>query len=279
MSKVAIIGAGNVGGFAAAWIAGLDVADVVLIDKNDGLARGKAMDINDSLYILGSNRWVWGGSDYSLIDGADIVVITAGVARKPGMDREDLLKINKEIVKDIIEKAKGLVADDAAWVFVTNPLDAITEFGYSLLGIDRHKVMGMGVNLDTSRMVNQIAESLGVARTSISAMVVGKHGKGMIPLVDDISVSGMAVSLDEEIKGEIRERTVNRGAEIVACFGTGSAYVAPGAGIYQVVRHLLSGDGSVLPLSVPLEGERGISGECTGVPVVLGRLCWEKVLE
>ncbi len=279
MSKVAIIGAGNVGGLAGTWIAGLGLADVVLIDKGSGRAKGKAMDINDALAILGSDRWVEGGDDYSLIKGADVVVITAGVPRKPGMSREDLKAKNEQIVGSIVDKAKEFTSSHTAWVVVTNPLDYITDFVYRHLGIDRHKVMGMGVNLDSSRMVNQVSRRLGIARSSIRAMVVGQHGKGMLPLVDSISVNGARPNLSDEDKEFIRDKTVNRGAEIVSAFGDGSAYVAPGAGIYQVCRALLLGSGEVLPLSVRLEGEYGIEGKSLGVPVKVGHLCWEEVVE
>ncbi len=279
MSKVAIIGAGNVGGLAATWIAGLGLADVVLIDKGSGRAKGKAMDINDSLAILGSDRWVDGGDDYSLIEGSEVVVITAGVPRRPGMTREDLRVENEKIVGDILNKATKFVTESTAWVIVTNPLDYITDFVYQRLLIDRHKVMGMGVNLDSSRMINQISRVLGVSRSSIKAMVIGQHGKGMLPLVDDITLNGVKLELSEKEKEFIKNKTINRGAEIVAAFGNGSAYVAPGAGIYQVVRAILTNSKEVLPLSVRLEGEYGISGKCLGVPVRLGYLAWEEVIK
>ncbi len=279
MSKVGIIGAGNVGGMSAVWIAGLGLADVVLIDKGSGRAEGKAMDINDALAILGSDRWVEGGSDYSLLKGADVVVITAGFPRKPGMSREDLLRANVDIIEEVLENAKPQVSPDCVWIFVTNPLDVITAVGYKRLGVDRHKVIGMGVNLDSSRMVNQVSALTGVARSSISAMVIGRHGQGMIPLVESVSLSGVPFSLPKDVGEEVRERTVNRGAEIVKAFGTGSAYVAPGAGVFQVVRALLSGEGHVLPLSVWLEGEYGIEEGCVGVPVKVSYLAWEEVVE
>ncbi len=279
MSKVAIIGAGNVGGLAGTWIAGLGLADVVLIDKGSGRAKGKAMDINDALAILGSDRWVDGGDDYSLIEDSDIVVITAGVPRRPGMTREDLRTENEKIIGDILDKAVKFVKESTAWIIVTNPLDYITNFVYQRLSIDRHKVMGMGVNLDSSRMVNQVSKILGVSRSSVKAMVVGQHGRGMLPLVDDISVNGVKVALSEKEKDIIRDRTINRGAEIVAAFGDGSAYVAPGAGIYQIVRSILTNSKEVLPLSVRLEGEYGINGKCLGVPVKLGHLAWDEVIK
>ncbi len=279
MSKVAIIGAGNVGGLAGTWIAGLGLADVVLIDKGSGRAKGKAMDINDALAILGSDRWVDGGDDYSLIEDSDIVVITAGVPRRPGMTREDLRIENEKIIGDILDKAVKFVKESTAWIIVTNPLDYITNFVYQRLSIDRHKVMGMGVNLDSSRMVNQVSKILDVSRSSVKAMVVGQHGKGMLPLVDDISVNGVKVALSEKEKDIIRDRTINRGAEIVAAFGDGSAYVAPGAGIYQIVRSILTNSKEVLPLSVRLEGEYGINGKCLGVPVKLGHLAWDEVIK
>ncbi len=279
MSKVAIIGAGNVGGLAGTWIAGLGLADVVLIDKGSGRAKGKAMDINDALAILGSDRWVDGGDDYSLIEDSDIVVITAGVPRRPGMTREDLRTENEKIIGDILDKAVKFVKESTAWIIVTNPLDYITNFVYQRLSIDRHKVMGMGVNLDSSRMVNQVSKILGVSRSSVKAMVVGQHGRGMLPLVDDISVNGVKVALSEKEKDIIRDKTINRGAEIVAAFGDGSAYVAPGAGIYQIVRSILTNSKEVLPLSVRLEGEYGINGKCLGVPVKLGHLAWDEVIK
>ncbi len=279
MSKVAIIGAGNVGGLAGTWIAGLGIADVVLIDKGSGRAKGKAMDINDALAILGSNRWVEGGDDYSLIKGSKVIVITAGVARKPGMSREDLRVKNEEIVGDILQKAVKFVDEDAVWIVVTNPLDHITNFVYSRLSTSRHKVIGMGVNLDSSRMINQVSKRFKISRTSVQAVVIGQHGKGMLPLLDSVSVNGMRLDLSEQDKAIIVEKTINRGAEIVSAFGDGSAYVAPGAGVYQVVKAVLTNSQEVLPLSVRLEGEYGIRGKCLGVPVKLGYLCWEKVIE
>ncbi len=279
MSKVAIIGAGNVGGLAGTWIAGLGIADVVLIDKGSGRAKGKAMDINDALAILGSNRWVEGGDDYSLIKGSKVIVITAGVARKPGMSREDLRVKNEEIVGDILQKAVKFVDEDAVWIVVTNPLDHITNFVYSRLSTSRHKVIGMGVNLDSSRMINQVSKRFKISRTSVQAVVIGQHGKGMLPLLDSVSVNGMRLGLSEQDKAMIMEKTINRGAEIVSAFGDGSAYVAPGAGVYQVVKAVLTNSQEVLPLSVRLEGEYGIRGKCLGVPVKLGYLCWEKVIE
>ncbi len=279
MSKVAIIGAGNVGGLAASWIAGLDLADVVLLDKGSGKAKGKAMDINDALYILGSSRWVEGGSDYDMLSGCEVIVVTAGVARKPGMSREDLLRLNLDITSSILAEARKRVSDSVVWIFVTNPVDIITTYAYRFLGIDRHKIIGMGVNLDSSRMINQIADRYKLDRNSITAMVIGRHGKGMLPLVDSVSVSGLNFPMSSEDKKYIAEKTINRGAEIVSALTVGSAYVAPGAGIYQVVKAILGDTNQLLPLSVPLEGEYGLENVAIGVPVKVGRSGWKEILE
>ncbi len=268
MPKVAVIGSGNVGAAAGMWIAGFGIADVALIDKNEGLAKGKAMDISDSLYILGSNKKVAGGG-FDLAQGSDIVVITAGMARKPGMTREDLLIVNGQIVKSVLNSLPGDL-NDPVFICVTNPLDIMTTLIHKIMNIPENRLVGMGVNLDTSRMANIASEESDMARIAFSPMVLGAHGKEMLPLEDSLTVKGMDI-LSNEQKKNIARRTSKRGAEIVEAFGSGSAYVAPGAAIYQIVKAIILDEGAILPLSVVTRRLGIENAGAIGLPVKVGR--------
>lgn len=278
MRKVAVIGAGNVGGCAAWAIATRGIADVALVDRNNDIAYGKALDISDSLAFFGSDSIVRGGSDYGLVEGADIVVITAGVARKPGMLREDLLKLNMDIAQDVINNVcRYLNKDKVVWIVVTNPLDIITTFAAKQLDIDRKKVFGAGVGLDSARFVNILSEKLGIARSSLKGAVLASHGKDMLVLEETITIDGLKVQMAQDAVSGLKEMTVNRGAQIVSAFKNGSAYFAPGASVYQLADAILSDSRRVCLASVKPEGELGIDGGCIGLPVVVTQNGWERI--
>jgi malate dehydrogenase len=270
--KVTVIGAGNVGATAAQRIAEAGLADVVLVDIVEGLPQGKALDLAEAAPIVGHDRHVTGSNDYADTAGSDIVVITSGLARQPGMSRDDLLAKNASIVRAVTEQA-ARHSPGAILVVVTNPLDAMCHVALEASGFPRERVVGMAGVLDTARFRTFIAAELGVSVTSVQAFVLGGHGDTMVPLPRYTTVGGVPLTelLDGPAIERLVDRTRNGGAEIVALLKTGSAFYAPGAAVAQMVDAILGDRQAILPCAALLEGEYGVRGLFVGVPVKLGR--------
>jgi malate dehydrogenase len=254
---------------------------VVLIDVVPGMAKGKGLDLADSRWLAGKNYDLTGTDDIAGLKGSDIVVITAGLARKPGMTREDLLNKNTQILKSVCVKVKEL-APEAVVIIVTNPLDVMTYFAVKALGFKPGRVFGMGVTLDASRFANLISEKLSVPVTDIQPMVVGCHGEGMLPLARFTLVKNKALTEIVPDRSKIEElisRTVDRGKEIVSLLGSGSAYYAPSAAICQLVKAVANDEKVTLGVSAYLNGEYGLKDITVGVPCCIGRNGVEKIVE
>ncbi len=278
--KVTVVGAGNVGANVALRIAGKELADVVLVDITDGVPQGKGLDIAQSGPVEGYDVQITGSNGYEETAGSDIVVITAGFPRKPGMSRDDLLIANYEIVKNATEQAVKH-SPNAILILVTNPLDAMCWTAWKVSGFSRNRVIGMAGVLDTARYRTFIGMELGVSVENISAMVLGGHGDTMVPLVRLTSVSGIPLTelMPQDRIDAIVDRTRNGGAEIVKYLKTGSAYYAPSAATVEMVESILKDKKKVLPCATLLEGEYGVNGLFVGVPVKLGAEGIEKVYE
>ena len=278
--KISVIGAGNVGSLTAMRIAGEGLGDVLLIDVVKGLANGKALDLEDARPILKYSYNIKGSDDIRQVKDSDIVVVTAGLARKPGMSREELLAKNAQILKDVCLNVKEL-AKDAIVVIVTNPLDIMTFYALKITGFKPQKLFGMGISLDTARFANLVAQELGLLCTDIEALVIGAHGEGMMPLPGFTKVKGVSLDefMDDDKIKSLVSRTVGRGAEIVASIGTGSAFFAPSAAITAIVKTIVKDEKRVIGLCSYLSGEYGIKDTCIGVPCRLGRNGVEKVVE
>lgn len=276
--KISIIGAGNVGSTAALKIAQKNLGDVVLVDIVEGLPQGKALDIQHSMPLWKSSSKVIGTNDFSMIADSNIVIITAGVPRKPGMSREDLIKTNEKITKSICAEIKRY-APGSIVIVVTNPLDTITYLTLKETGFSKQRIMGMAGVLDTARFKTFISEKTGTDFNDIDAIVLGGHSELMIPLVNHTTVSGRPLKeiLSEEVIEEIITRTRGAGKEIVE--KSGSAYYAPGASIAEMVEVIVKDTGKILPASVHLEGEYGQSNVCMGVPISLGRDGIKSIIE
>lgn len=279
-AKVAVIGAGNVGATVALRLAQLNVADIVLTDILEGMPQGKALDMMESAPLLGIDVEITGSNDYEDISGSNIVVITAGVPRKPGMSRDDLLKTNAGIIGGVVEKVIEH-ARDSIIIMVTNPLDVMTYFAYEKSGFDKKRVVGMAGVLDSVRFRSFIAMELGVSVKEVSAMVLGGHGDSMVPLPDYSTVSGVPVGrlLRKDAIDRMIARTQKAGGEIVALLKTGSAYYAPAAAVAAMVESILLDQRQLLPCCTKLDGEYGLSDVFVGVPVILGGEGVEKVVE
>jgi len=280
MKKVAIIGAGNVGASIAQLVAQSGTADVALFDVVAGMPQGKALDLQEACPLWDSASRVEGASDYGVIDGADVVVITAGVARKPGMSRDDLLNINAGVVRTASTEVAGR-CPNAVVVVVTNPMDAMAQLSMSATGFAPARVMGMGGVLDAARFRTFVALELGVSPGSVEAMVMGGHGDQMVPVMDFTTVGGVPLGrlLSEDRIKALIERTKSGGAEIVALLKTGSAYYAPAASTYKMIRAVLFDEKRLLAASCMLSGQYGQSGVYAGVPAILGAGGVEKILE
>jgi malate dehydrogenase len=278
--KIAVIGAGNVGAAVAQYLAEANLADVVLVDIIEGMPQGKALDLTQAGPIRGYNCRVTGTNDYAQIEGADIVVMTAGLARKPGMSREDLLNMNAEIVGSASEQVKKF-APDCFYLMVSNPLDIMTYHAFKKTGFPKNRVFGQAGVLDSIRFRAFIAMELGVAMSDTQAMVLGGHGDTMVPLPRYTTVAGIPIGElipPDRIKA-ISDRTRDGGAEIVKLLKSGSAYYAPAGATVDMVRAVLLDEKKVLPASAYLDGQYGIKDIYIGVPVVLGKNGVEKVLE
>jgi malate dehydrogenase len=280
--KITIVGAGNVGATTAHWLAERELGDIVLVDipQTEGMPKGKALDLMQAGPIVGYNTRLIGTTDYEPTANSDIVVITAGVPRKPGMSREDLVNVNANIIRDVISKAAPL-SPNAIYIVVTNPLDTMTYLAYKLSGLPRERVIGQAGILDSARMRTFIAMELDVAVENVQAMVLGGHGDEMVPMVRFTTVAGIPISmlLPKEKIDAIVDRTRKGGGEIVSLLKTGSAYYAPGAAVAQTVEAILKDQKLIVPCSVYLQGEYGLHDICFGVPVKLGRKGVEQIIE
>ena len=278
--KVAVFGAGHVGATTAQRILEKELADVVLIDIIEGLPQGKALDMAEAAPIEGYDAKIVGSNNTTDVAGSDLVVITAGVARKPGMSRDDLLAINARIVGGIADAIKAH-APDAIVIVVTNPLDVMTYLVHERTGFPPERVMGMAGVLDSARFRTFIAMELGVSVKDVEAMVLGGHGDSMVPLPRYATVGGVPLPalLSQERIDALVERTRNGGAEIVALLKEGSAYYAPSASVAAMVGSILRDERRVLPACVRLDGQYGIRGVFAGVPVVLGQGGVEMIVE
>ncbi len=278
--RVTVIGAGNVGATLAQRIAEKELADVVLVDIIEDMPQGKALDLAESAPIEGYDSRLIGSNGYKETAGSDIVVITSGIARKPGMSRDDLVNTNRAIVRQVTEEAVKY-SPNAVLIVVSNPLDAMCHVAYKASGFPKHRVLGMAGVLDSARMSYFLAEALDVSVENINSFVLGGHGDTMVPLPRYSTCAGIPITelLSKEVIDRIVERTRNGGAEIVKLLKTGSAYYAPSAATVEMVEAILKDKKKILPCSVYLEGEYGISNLFVGVPVKLGAKGVEQILE
>jgi malate dehydrogenase len=279
-SRVAVIGAGNVGATVAQGILAREVADVALIDVVEGLPQGKALDLAESTPVESWSVAAEGGNDYSLLKNSNAVVVTAGMTRKPGMSRDDLLATNAEIVKKVAERIAEY-SPEAAVIIVTNPLDVMTYLAWKVTGFPRQRVFGMAGVLDSTRFAYFVARELNVSARDISAMVLGGHGDTMVPLPRYTTVSGIPITdlLPADKIASLVKRTRDGGAEIVSLLKQGSAYYAPGGAAAMMVKSFLADEKRLLPAAAILDGEYGEEDVCLGVPVVIGRSGVERIIE
>lgn len=278
--KISIIGAGQVGATAALWAASKELGDVILMDIVEGMPKGKALDLLEAGPIEGFDSGVTGCNDYEATANSDVVVITAGVPRKPGMSREDLLSTNRAIIEEVVGRVVER-SPEAFLLMVSNPLDTMTYLAKQVSGFPKERVMGQAGVLDSTRFRTFVAEELGVSVKDTQALVLGGHGDQMVPLPRYCTVAGIPIT--ELIPAgrieQIVDRTRKGGGEIVALLKTGSAYYAPGAAVIQMAEAILRDKKRVLPCSAYLEGEYGLEDVYFGVPVVLGQNGVEKVIE
>ena len=279
-SKVTVVGAGNVGATAAQRIFDKGYADVVLVDIIDGLPQGKALDMLESGPVLGSDASIIGTNGYAETADSDVVVVTSGVARKPGMSRDDLLLTNMKIVTAVVQEVSSR-SPACILLVVTNPLDAMAQRALQVSGFPHKRVLGMAGILDTARFRSFLATELGVSVEAVTAFVLGGHGDTMVPLVGNTTVGGTPIAklLSKQRLYEIVQRARDGGAEIVGLLKTGSAYYAPSAAIAQMVESILFDKKQILPCTAYLEGEYGIDGLYVGVPVKLGANGVEEIVE
>jgi malate dehydrogenase len=279
-NKVTVIGAGNVGATTTQRIAEAGLADVVLVDIVEGLPQGKGLDLAEAAPLVVHDARVVGTNDYADTAGSDIIVVTSGLARQPGMSRDDLLTKNAGIVRSVVEQA-ARVSPDAIIVVVTNPLDAMCHVAMEASGFPRERVLGMAGVLDSARFRTFIAQELGVSVEDTHAFVLGGHGDTMVPLSRYSTVAGVPITelLSADRVRALEQRTANGGAEVVALLKTGSAFYAPAAGAFEMVESILLDRKRVLPCAVKLQGEFGVDGLFVGVPVVLGAHGMERVFE
>jgi malate dehydrogenase len=278
--KVSIVGAGNVGATAAHWIASKELADVVLIDVVEGIPQGKALDLLEAMPIEKRDVSVIGANDYAATANSDIVVITAGIPRKPGMSRDDLLHTNFKIMSDVVAKVVAQ-SPESILIIVSNPLDAMAQAAFRQAGFNRERVIGMAGVLDSARFRTFIAEELKVSVENVTAFVLGGHGDTMVPLPRYSTVAGIPITelIEPERLEQIVQRTRDGGAEIVKYLKAGSAYYAPSAAVTEMVEAILKDKKKILPCAAYLQGEYGIDGFYIGVPCKLGAAGLEKIIE
>ncbi|MBE9428891.1 malate dehydrogenase [Staphylococcus epidermidis] len=280
--KVSIIGAGKTGATLAFILAKNESADIVIVDRpqSESAVKGKALDIQESGPIFNFNIDIKGTADYSETKDSDIVVITAGIARKPGMSRDDLIQTNEEIVHYSAQQIPKY-APDAIIIVLTNPVDAMTYSALVASGFPKHRVLGQSGVLDSARYKTFIAKELGISVEDVQGLVLGGHGDTMVPLVNSTQVNGIPLSelLDQQVIDQIIDRTRKGGAEIVQLLGNGSAYYAPAAAIYEMIDAILKDKCRVLAAITYLEDEYGYRDICLGVPIKLGQNGVEEILE
>jgi malate dehydrogenase len=278
--KVTIVGAGNVGATAAHWIASKELADVVLIDVVEGVPQGKGLDLLEAMPIEKRDSYILGSNDYADTANSDIVVITAGIPRKPGMSRDDLLHTNYKIMSDVVGKVIAH-SPECILIIVSNPLDAMAQAAYKQAGFNRERVIGMAGVLDSARFRTFIAEELKVSVENVTAFVLGGHGDTMVPLPRYSTVAGIPITdlLDAATIEKLVQRTRDGGAEIVKYLKTGSAYYAPSAATVEMVEAILKDKKKILPCAAYLQGEYGIKGLYVGVPCKLGSRGLEQIIE
>jgi len=278
--KVTIVGSGNVGATAAHWIASKELADVVLIDIIEGVPQGKGLDLLEAMPIEKRDSHVLGTNDYADTAKSDIVVITAGIPRKPGMSRDDLLNTNYKIMSDVVGKVVAN-SPDCILIVVSNPLDAMAQAAYKISKFPRERVIGMAGVLDSSRFRTFIAEELKVSVENVTAFVLGGHGDTMVPLPRYSTVAGIPITelMTKETIDRLVQRTRDGGAEIVKHLKTGSAYYAPSAAVTEMVEAILKDKKKILPCAAYLEGEYGVHGLFVGVPCKLGEKGLEEIIQ
>jgi malate dehydrogenase len=278
--KITVVGAGNVGASCALWAAARDLGDVVLVDVIDGVPQGKALDLQQAGPIVGFAHHVTGTTDYAATAGSDVAIVTAGLARKPGMSRDDLLAKNAEIVsgvvRNLVQQSPGVIL-----IIVSNPVDAMTGLAHKVSGLPANRVVGMAGILDSARMRTFIAAETGSSAKDVQAYVLGGHGDTMVPLVRLSSVGGVPLPklLSQEKLDKIVDRTRNGGAEIVALLKTGSAFYAPAAAAVEMAQAILCNERRVLPCAAYCDKQYGVGGYFVGVPARLGAGGVQDVLE
>ena len=278
--KVTVVGSGNVGATAAHWMAAKELCDVVLIDIVDGVPQGKGLDLLEAMPIEKRDAHVLGTNDYADTANSDIVVITAGIPRKPGMSRDDLLNTNHKIMQDVVSKAIQH-SPNCILIIVSNPLDAMAQAAFKMSKFARNRVIGMAGVLDSARFRTFIAEELKVSVENVTAFVLGGHGDTMVPLARYSTVAGIPITelMDAATVERLVQRTRDGGAEIVKYLKTGSAYYAPSAAVTEMVEAILKDKKKILPCAAYLEGEYGINGLYVGVPCKLGARGLEQIIQ
>ena len=278
--KVSIIGAGNVGATAAHWIAAKELADVVLLDVAEGIPQGKGLDLLEAMPIEKRDCSIIGTNEYADTKNSDVVVVTAGIARKPGMSRDDLLNTNYKIMSDVVAKVVA-ASPECVLIIVSNPLDAMAQTAFRQAGLPRERVIGMAGVLDSARFRTFIAEELTVSVENVTAFVLGGHGDTMVPLPRYSTVAGIPITelIEPGRLAELVQRTRDGGAEIVKYLKTGSAYYAPSAAAVEMVEAILKDKKKILPCAAYLEGEYGIQGLYVGVPCKLGAKGIEQIIQ
>ncbi|MEX0714640.1 MAG: malate dehydrogenase [Pirellulales bacterium] len=281
-AKITIVGAGNVGATTAHWCAAAELGDIVLLDipQTEGMPRGKALDLLQASPIVGFDARIVGTNSYEDTAGSDVVVITAGIPRKPGMSRDDLLATNAKIVGSVAAEVKSS-SPDAIMIVVSNPLDAMVQRAWQVSEFPTRRVVGQAGVLDTARYRTFLAQELGISVEDVSALLMGGHGDSMVPMPSCTSVGGIPVTrlIDERRLAEIVERTRNGGAEIVGLLKIGSAFYAPAAAVAQMVEAIVRDKKRLLPCAAYCDKEYGVGGYFVGVPVVLGAAGVERVVE
>ncbi len=278
--KIVSVGAGNVGASFAQYCAEMELGDILLLDIVEGLPQGKALDLTQAGVIRGYSVRIEGSNDFADMKDADVIVISAGFPRKPGMSRLDLLEKNGKIIANICDYIKKY-APDSIVIVITNPLDIMVQLAFHLLNFSPPRIMGMAGCLDSARMCSFIAEELNISRKQVSAMVLGSHGDLMVPLPDYTTVAGVPVQqlISQERLEQIIDRTRKGGAEIVSLLKTGSAYYAPAGSAGRMVEAILRDEKALLPCAVYTQGEYGISDVFVGLPCILGAKGVEKIVE
>lgn len=278
--KVTVVGSGHVGATAAHWMVSKELCDVVLIDIIEGVPQGKGLDLLEAMPIEKRDSYVFGTNDYAETANSDIVVITAGLPRKPGMSRDDLLHTNYKIMSDVVGKVVQY-SPNCILIVVSNPLDAMAQAAYKLSGFSRNRVIGMAGVLDSARFRAFIAQELKVSVENVTAFVLGGHGDTMVPLPRYSTVAGIPITelMDADAVARLVQRTRDGGAEIVKYLKTGSAYYAPSAATAEMVEAIVKDKKKILPCAAYLEGEYGIKGLFVGVPCKLGANGLEQIIE